>query len=118
VSKSLDNSNAGYFNAAEGYMRLALKAQSQARASWESLSKIKNPVGATFIRQANVANGPQQVNNGVPDSGAPAYEKLESQPNEILGGAYRGMDTRAEAAAVGGDTQVGALAESDRTEDG
>jgi hypothetical protein len=75
VNKAMANSTAGYTNAAESYMRLALKAQSQARASWESLSKIKNPVGATFIRQANLANGPQQVNNnGVDGDGSTLYD--------------------------------------------
>lgn len=47
------------------YLRMAMKAQSQARATWESISKIHHPATpATFVRQANIANGPQQVNNG------------------------------------------------------
>src|SRR6185437_12897800 len=54
-----------YINAAETYMRLALKAQSQCRATLETLATIKNPTPVTFVRQANVAHGPQQVNNGV-----------------------------------------------------
>lgn len=62
-----------HIDAAEKYLRLALKAQSQARATWESLSKIKNPLGATFVRQANIANGPQQVNNG--DGSQPAQAR-------------------------------------------
>lgn len=41
-----------------------LKAQSQCRATLETLAAIK--VGpAIFARQANIAHGPQQVNNGV-----------------------------------------------------
>ena len=58
-----------------------MKAQSQARATWESLSKIKNPMGATFVRQANIANGPQQVNNGCEPSRA---GNIENKPNELL----------------------------------
>ena len=58
------NINGGYPQAAETYLRMALKAQSQCRTTLESLSEIKNLRGATFIKQQNVANQ-QQVNNGV-----------------------------------------------------
>jgi len=55
--------NAGeYMDATDKYMRLALKAQSQCRATLETLAEIKNPM--PYIKQANIANGPQQVNNG------------------------------------------------------
>jgi hypothetical protein len=48
---------------ADQYMRLALKAQSQCRAAIEALAEIKNPKPVAFVQQANIANGPQQVNN-------------------------------------------------------
>lgn len=51
-----------YMQAAEMYMRLALKAQSQCANTLRTLAEVKNPRTPTFIRQANVANGPQ-VNN-------------------------------------------------------
>ena len=55
--------NAGeYINASETYMKLALRAQSQCRATLETLAIVKNPM--PYIKQANIANGPQQVNNG------------------------------------------------------
>ncbi len=54
-----------YINAAETYFRLALKAQSQCRATLETLSTVKNPP-VIYARQANVTTGPQQVNNGIP----------------------------------------------------
>ena len=58
--------NAGeYLPAMEIYMRLALKAQSQCRATLETLANIKNPP-VVIARQANIAHGPQQVNNGEP----------------------------------------------------
>ena len=62
--------NAGeYIDAADKYMRLALKAQSQCRATLETLAEMKNPM--PYIKQANIANGPQQVNNGTtPDNRA------------------------------------------------
>ena len=52
-------------DAAERLMRLALKAQGQCRATFDTLVAIKNPPAAVFARQANIAHGPQQVNNGV-----------------------------------------------------
>ena len=66
------------FKGIEVLMRLALKAQAQARATAETLSVIKNPM--PYIKQANIANGPQQVNNGTPASAG----KNQSQPNELL----------------------------------
>jgi len=66
------------FKGIEVLMRLALKAQSQARATAETLALMKNPM--PYIRQANIANGPQQVNNGIPTSAG----KNQSHPNELL----------------------------------
>lgn len=66
------------FKGIEVLMRLALKAQAQARATAETLSVIKNPM--PYIKQANIANGPQQVNNGTPASAG----KNQSHPNELL----------------------------------
>ena len=45
------------------YLRLALKAQSQCRATLATLAAVKNPQPVAFVRQANIAHGPQQVNN-------------------------------------------------------
>ena len=46
------------------YLRLALKAQGQCRATLETLAEIKHPP-TLLARQANIAHGPQQVNNTV-----------------------------------------------------
>ena len=52
------------------FMGLALKAQAQSRATISALVDLKYPRQVTFIKQANVAHGPQQVNNGAgPDGG-------------------------------------------------
>lgn len=73
----------------EAFMGLALKAQAQSRATIQALVDLKFPRQATFVRQANIAHGPQQVNNGQPqnrqvsDSGSPA-EKNGIAPNELL----------------------------------
>lgn len=52
-----------YLQTSELYLRMALKAQNQCRLTLETLSTIKNPPGI-YAKQANIANGPQQVNNG------------------------------------------------------
>lgn len=49
---------------ADRYYKLAMKVQGQCRATIETLSVLKSPP-TVFARQANIANGPQQVNNGV-----------------------------------------------------
>ena len=54
---------AEYMPQLETYMRLALKAQSQCRATLETLASIKSPP-VVYAQQANIAHGPQQVNNG------------------------------------------------------
>jgi hypothetical protein len=45
----------------ESYLRLALRAQSQCRTTAETLAQMKMP--PVFANQANIATGPQQVNN-------------------------------------------------------
>lgn len=52
-----------YSETAERYMKLALRAQSQCRANAETLHEMKHP-RPVYFGQANIANGPQQVNNG------------------------------------------------------
>lgn len=87
-----------YPQAAETYMRLALKAQSQCRNTLETLANIKNPP-VVFARQANISNGPQQVNNGVPAdsrSSTPAHApaqacgEIENPPTKLLEGTQNG----------------------------
>ena len=81
--KAHGNMAAGYLDAFERYLRLALKAQSQCRTTLESLAEIKNPRPVAFVRQANIANGPQQVNNG----NTPALSrtrKNDFRPNELM----------------------------------
>ncbi len=50
----------------EANLRLALKAQAQCRTTLEALAAIKNPQPVAFFQQANIAHGPQQVNNMPP----------------------------------------------------
>lgn len=61
----------------EAHLKLALKAQSQCRATLETLAAIKNP--PIFAKQANIAHGPQQVNNHTAADIARA-EQVENKP--------------------------------------
>ncbi len=70
-----------YPDAAERYLRLAMKAQSQARCTLESLAEIKNPRHVTFAKQVNNANGPQQVNN---NEASARVEETPIRPIELL----------------------------------
>ena len=54
-----------YLNHFQTYLGMALKAQAQCRATLEALAEIKNPRPVAFVKQANITNGPQQVNNGM-----------------------------------------------------
>ena len=62
AGKAAQNLEGQHLEGTERYMRLALKAQSQCRTTIETLAILKNPT-TIFARQANIAQGPQQVNN-------------------------------------------------------
>lgn len=74
-----------HLGATETYLRLALKAQSQCRATVETLATIKaGPV--VIARQANIAHGPQQVNNGnAPGCSDARAGNSDPVTNELLG---------------------------------
>ena len=92
------------FKGIEVLMRLALKAQAQARSTAEALALLKNPM--PYIKQANVTTGSQQVNNSY--AGAPLHsgirsgaENFPSHPNKLLkANNEQWLDIGAEAAAV------------------
>ena len=72
------------------YMTLALKAQGQSRATIQALTELKYPKQVAFVKQANISQGHQQINNGasakpnanyIDDSRA---EKNQLQQNELL----------------------------------
>lgn len=99
-----------YINAAEIYMRLGLKAQSQCRATLETLAAIKNPAPVTFVKQANVAHGPQQVNNGTAPAEASRALESENQPNRLLEERRnQWMDGGTSQATVGADSTMEAV---------
>ena len=109
--------NAGeYMGACDTYLRLALKAQSQCRATLETIAEIKNPP-IVIARQANVTTGPQQVNNGIPADVASRARQLESAPNQLLEESHgEQLDCGTKGAATGIDSQLAAVGEFDRAE--
>lgn len=56
-------------------MNLSLKAQSQSRATLETMARIQNPKKVIFVKQSNIAHGHQQVNN---------FSKNQNIKNELL----------------------------------
>lgn len=71
-----------YLKQFEANLKLALKAQNQCRMTLETLSNIKNPP-VVYAKQANISNGPQQINNGTLPPASHA-EKTQNQQNELL----------------------------------
>ncbi|MHB8472912.1 MAG: hypothetical protein ACYDC8_08710 [Gammaproteobacteria bacterium] len=98
----------------ETHMRLALRAQSQCRTTLEALAEIKNRRAVVFVRQANIAHGPQQVNNQAPRSGVSQHVRAPArtgdsanQSNELLEAKpHERMDSGAAQAAGGTDTPL------------
>ena len=88
-----------HLDASERYMRLALKAQGQCRATLQTLADIKNPRPVSFVNQANITTGPQQVNNGL--AHAPAGNS-QTERNELLEHQHGNrLDCGAQGAASG-----------------
>ena len=81
VTRALSSQYAESF---DRFMRFGLRAQAQCRATLETLAAIKNPP-TVFARQANIANGPQQVNNTAQlPEGSRVRAISESAPTELL----------------------------------
>ena len=101
-----------YLDATERYMRLALKAQGQCRATLETLAAIKNPP-VIFAKQANIAHGPQQINNKTTTRNTSTRtRKTETLQNELLEDSGHGsthMDAGATTTPARGHPAVEAL---------
>lgn len=92
----------------EANMRIALRAQSQCRATIETLAAIKNPP-VVFAKQANISSGHQLINNGTP--AATHAGKTINQQNELLEVQHGGetVDTRATGATIGKNPAMAAV---------
>ena len=92
----------------EAFMGLAFKAQAQSRSTISALVELKYPRQATFVKQANIAHGPQQViNAGAAGELKEQYAqtrthagKSKPEPNKLLEADHGNyLDTRAQGAA-------------------
>jgi hypothetical protein len=95
---------------AERLLRLAFKAQAQSRATVETIGILRMPP-MVFARQANIANGPQQVNNESPT----CTRENRFEPNKLLekiSGEW--LDPRATGEAGGSDSTMAAMGAFDR----
>ncbi|MEP6605673.1 MAG: hypothetical protein ABJA60_06100 [Nitrosospira sp.] len=97
----------------DSFMRMALRAQNQCRATIETLAAIKNPP-VIFANQANIAHGHQQVNNGttMPITHAHAGENKIEQ-NGLLTEVQHGekVDGGRTGAASGANQELEAMEE-------
>jgi hypothetical protein len=108
---------AEYLNNLDTYLKLALRSQSQCRATWETLSAIKNPPVMGYVRQANIAHGPQQVNNGV-SSEKPRTGENKNQENKLMEQIDgERLDTGTTGATGQADSAMAAVGEIDGAED-
>jgi hypothetical protein len=98
----------------EANFRMALRSQSQCRATLETLAAIKNPP-VIYAKQANVTTGPQQINNG---TAAPSQAgKNEIEQSQQSGGSHELLpDTRASGNESRVNPAMETLGEIDRAE--
>ncbi|VVM72603.1 hypothetical protein PS645_01840 [Pseudomonas fluorescens] len=105
ASRALSSKNMGGL---ESYMRLALKAQNQARATLQTLGELKTPKQVAFVKQANIGNQ-VQVNNGIQEKPARTRKTKKAQ-NELLEVEHgERLDARATGAAGGADPAMATL---------
>ena len=89
--------NQEYLKNQETFLGLALKAQAQSRATISALVDLKYPRQATFVKQANIAHGPQQVNNGTTVAHG---KEISNEPNKLLEADHgQRLDTGAQGTA-------------------
>ena len=106
--------NWGNFNATERLLRLAFKAQSQSRATVEALGNLRNPP-MVIARQANIAHGHQQVNNGDPTR----TRETQTEQSKLLEQTHgERMDTGAAGQASGADSHLETVGAFHRPNDG
>jgi hypothetical protein len=109
-----------HLQATETYMRMALKAQAQSRATMETLAEIKYPKSPTFVKQQNNAYQ-QQVNNSDPEhfkasTRTHAHGNSNYSANELLNEAsHEKMDCRGTCKASSIDRDLEAVAEINRS---
>lgn len=111
-----------HFAHSERLLKLSLKAQTQSRCTWETLSRIKNPPNVSFVKQANYSQGHQQVNNGgqcAAQTPPPRTQENQKSPNELLEEQHsERLDFGATKTAGRNDTALEAVGSVNRTKNG
>jgi hypothetical protein len=72
-----------YMPPTQALMSLAFKAQNQSRATLQALVDLKQPRQPTFVKQANISQGHQQVNNLTEKNQISQNKLLEGQPYDL-----------------------------------
>lgn len=114
TSLAIRASNQDRLGRYQEFLNLALKAQGQCRATISALVDLKYPRQATFVKQANIAQGAQQVNNqSVIQRRGSRVKKIQPAQNKLLEDPNAQdqvrLDTRAPQPAGRPDTRMAAL---------
>ena len=102
------------------HMGFALKAQAQSRATIQTLIELKFPRQVAFVKQANIAQGHQQINNGTSPAENPSHarETEANLQNELLeaphGQLGKGLDTSATTKATRCNSKLATVGKRDR----
>jgi hypothetical protein len=75
---------------------------------FETLAAIKNPSSVAFVRQANTAHGPQQVNNHIAASRAQETENRQTKLLEVEHGER--LDIGATSTAIAAHQELETVA--------
>jgi hypothetical protein len=90
-----------YMPPTQALMSLAFKAQNQSRATLQALVDLKQPRQPTFVKQANISQGHQQVNN--------SSEKNQISQNKLLEGQTYDLDSRPKSKTKGINSRMEAV---------
>lgn len=106
-----DALTSGNLEKLERYMKLALKAQNQARATLQTLVELKAPKRVAFVQQANIGNQVQVNNEGQ----RARTRKKRKAPNKLLEENHgERLDTRAAGQAGGADPAMATVEKQHR----
>jgi hypothetical protein len=119
MARRAANNLGHYPETVDRYLKLAFRAQSQARATWEALSAMKNPPMVGYVKQANIAHGHQQVNNAStgPSTTSRPVENSNLQNKLLEEGDGKRLDTGTTGKTGQADSAMAAVGALDRAKD-
>lgn len=97
----------------EAFFGMALKAQAQSRATVQALVELKFPRQVVYSKNANINNGQQQINNGVP---AQAEQAESSQIKKLESDNGQWLDTGAPRTAIPTHPHLATVGQGHRAE--